>query len=101
MARDSALVAVAVTIPMWRPLMISENKIRWPLIHVSPEALGSSSTGSPPATGTVQVSQERETPLPLKRVYAIREPSGVKTGPYFTLRSFVRGTGSPLGSNLT
>src|SRR6185369_11844876 len=66
-------------------------------IHTSPEAFGSHSRGSPPSTGTTQVSQSRELPF----VYAIRDPSGEKTGLIFGVSSCVSCTGSPLGSIFT
>ena len=60
------------------PPMISEYRTRPSLIHVRPEALGRNRVGSPPVTGTVQVSHPS-----FRQVNATREPSGLNTGPYF------------------
>ena len=60
-----------------------------------PEAFGSHRRGSPPKTGTTQVSQIPRT------VYAMREPSGEKTGLILRRSSWVSWTGSPLGSIFT
>jgi hypothetical protein len=45
--------------------------------------------------------QEDVSPDLLYLVYAIRDPSGVNTGPYFLPPSFVSRTDSPFGSNFT
>src|SRR2546428_3345696 len=101
MARDSARVSVAVTIPMCRPELISENSTRRGPIHVRPEAFGSSRVGAPPSTGTVHVSQESELPTDDSCVYATRDPSGVNIGAYLEPRPFVSCTASPFGRSLT
>jgi hypothetical protein len=81
--------------------MISENNTLLSEIHVKPEALGRSRVGCPPNTGTVHVSHIVVLPERVNFVYAIRDPSGVNTGPYFFPPSFVSLTDSPFGRNLT
>jgi hypothetical protein len=65
--------------------LISENiTFRLP-IHVRPDAFGSHSRGDPPRTGTVHMSHLK--PASSTVVYAIRDPSGEKTGLIFDSES--------------
>src|SRR5580704_15518857 len=95
-SRSSPRFWSAVTIFIYRPVVISENKACCGPIHVNPEALGNQSLAAPPNDGTFQVSQFHCSLW----VYAISDPSGEKAGPIFSDESFVSCTGSPSGSSL-
>src|SRR5918996_5305450 len=81
---------------MWFPVLISENRRSRLPIHVRPDAFRSHSLGSPLTVGTCHVSHE----FPSLTVYAMRLPSGEKTGLIFGRASFVRAIGSPSGRTL-
>ena len=85
-----------VTTPICNPLLISENRSRFPpSIQVSDDALRRIRRGSPPSTGTSHVSHGSAVP------YTIRVPSGENVGLNFTNLSCVSWTGSPDGSIFT
>src|SRR5579864_2311217 len=85
-----------VTTPICIPLLISENRSRFPpSIHVSDDALRNIRRGSLPSTGTSHVFHGSTVP------YTIRVPSGENTGLNFDSLSCVSWTGSPDGSIFT
>ena len=86
-----------VTTPMCNPFLISENRMRFPpSIQVSDDALRRSRHGSPPSTGTSQVSHGSDVP------YTIRIPSGENVGLNFPRNPpCVSWIGSPDGSIFT
>src|SRR5215470_6018858 len=96
-SRSSARLSVEVAIFMYAPLVISENITRCSPNQDSPEAFGSMRQGIPPGTGTTQVSQTPRSTV----VYAMRAPSGEKTGLIFLRLSLVTWNGSPSGKNFT
>jgi hypothetical protein len=49
----------AATMPMWGGFRISENRTRRASIQANPDAFRSHGFGSPPPTGTDQVSQSK------------------------------------------
>src|SRR5260370_3313781 len=97
MSRDSPRDSFEVTSAICSPDLISENITCSGVVQTRPEALGSHRSASPANTGTTHVSQLNPTSL----VYAMREPSGEKTGPIFGRLSWVSWTGSPEGRLLT
>ena len=60
-------------------------------IHVSPEAFGSNWWGSPPNTGTSQVSHLKRA---VSCVYATLDPSGENVTPFLRTAVWVSWTGS-------
>ena len=98
-ARSSALASVAVTIPIWPGVPLnSENITCRGSSHTSPVAFGSIRDGSPPMTGTVNVSHEFTAPVRLSSGSATCEPSGLKTGANLLFPFVVSRTASPEGS---
>src|SRR6185295_738336 len=84
--------------PMGYLGLASENSSSpWPA-HVSPDLSCSHWRGSPPRTGTTQVSRLN---CGSTTVYAIVRPSGENAGSVFLRESLVSCTGSPSGNRLT
>src|SRR5438045_4187792 len=79
--RSSDRFCAEVTIDKYAPAPPLENKTRGGPVALSMKlnasALTSMRVGSPPSTGTVQVSP---CPPTILAVYAMREPSGTNTG---------------------